>query len=374
MIKVSGPWITQRELDYVADAAANGWLEKATYYPERFERAFAEFIGMPYAVALPSCTAALHLSLLGLGIGPGDEVAVPEVTWIATAAPISYVGATPVFVDIDPVTWCMSPRSLAERITPRTKAVIPVDLYGGMVDMHGIREVTEPAGIRVIEDAAQAIGSVLHGQKAGSRGDIGVFSFHGSKTITTGEGGMLVTAHKDVYERVTFLNNQGRRDRSLYNYEIGHKYKMSAMQAAMGLAQLERLDEIVARKRLIFEWYREELGNVPELALNAEPLGMRSSYWMVTIVDHRGLPMNKDALVEEMKKLGIETRPIHYPLSSMPAFSRYTGAGGGRSLSPEAYRISENGINLPSGLQLTRDDVAYVSSVVRKLLGVEHAG
>ncbi|MBE9572603.1 MAG: DegT/DnrJ/EryC1/StrS family aminotransferase, partial [Proteobacteria bacterium] len=233
-IPVSGPWITQKEIDYVADAAANAWYENANMYHERFEKAFAEYLGVKYAVTLPSCTSALHLSLLALGMGPSDEVIVPDVTWIASAAPIIYVGATPVFADMDEKTWCMSVESFEECITPKTKAIIPVDLYGGVPDWDRILEIASRHNIAVIEDAAEAIGSEYKGKKAGVFGDTGTFSFHGSKTMTTGEGGMLVTDNRDIFERVLFLRDHGRKpgDVMFFNAEVGYKYKMSSMQAA----------------------------------------------------------------------------------------------------------------------------------------------
>ena len=180
-ISISGPWITDKEVEYVADAARNAWYENANMYHEKFEKAFAKYLGVKYAIALPSCTSAIHLSLLALGIGPGDEVIVPDVTWIATAAPISYVGATPVFADIDPKTWCLSAKSFQECISARTKAVIPVDLYGSVPDWDSILSIADKHKIFVIEDAAEAIGSEYKGKKAGSFGDTGCFSFHGSK-------------------------------------------------------------------------------------------------------------------------------------------------------------------------------------------------
>src|SRR5262245_17656235 len=269
-IPIAGPWITDKEVAYVADAARNAWYAGANQFHERFERAFAEYIGVDHAIALPSCTSAIHLALLGLRVGPGDEVILPDCTWIASAAPVTYVGATPVFADIEPDPWCLSARSFEERITPRTRAVIPVDLYGGTPDFDAIDAVARKHRIAVIEDAAEAIGSERGARKAGSFGDAGVFSFHGSKTLTTGEGGMLVTRREDVWRRALFLRDHGRApgDRMFWNTEVGHKYKMSAMQAALGLAQLERIDELLAKKRQIFAWYEGALAGVDLVTLN----------------------------------------------------------------------------------------------------------
>lgn len=285
-IPVSGPSITQKEIDYVTDAVTNAWYGSANIYHDRFEKLFTDYLGTKYAIALPSCTSAIHLSLLALNIGEGDEVIVPDVTWIASAAPISYVGATPVFADIDPQTWCISAESLESYITPKTKAIIPVNLYGGMPDMDKLLAIAKKYNLAVIEDAAESIGSEYHGRKSGSFGDTGVFSFHGSKTLTTGEGGMLVTDREDIYQRVLFLRDHGRKpgDKLFYNTEIGYKYKMSSMQAALGLAQLERIEELINHKRQIFSWYQAELGSVYGLTLNDEPANTKNTYWMVTAI------------------------------------------------------------------------------------------
>ena len=237
-IPVAGPWITDREIAYVADAAAHDWYEHAGRYPQRFERAFAEYVGVRYAVSVPHCTAAIHLSLVAFGVGPGDEVIVPDVTWIASAAPIKYVGAKPVFADIDPITWCLSAAAFERNITPRTKAVIPVALYGNMPDMDEVRAIARQHKLVVIEDAAEAFGSMYRGHRAGSMGDTGVFSFHGSKTLTTGEGGMLVTDREDICRRVLSLRDHGRPpgDTGFLNEDVAFKYRMSSLQAALGSA------------------------------------------------------------------------------------------------------------------------------------------
>jgi len=207
---VAGPSITEREIRYVTDAVINGWYENCNLYIDRFERGFADYVGTRYAVSLPSCTSAIHLSLAALGIGPGDEVIVPDATWIASAAPIGYVGAKPVFADIDAATWCLDAKSFEAAVTPRSKAVIVVDLYGNMPDWTALRDVATRHGIAIIEDAAEAVGATYDGRKAGSFGVTGTFSFHGSKTVTTGEGGMLVTDDKAIYDRVMVLRDHGR--------------------------------------------------------------------------------------------------------------------------------------------------------------------
>lgn len=369
-IAIAGPWITEKEIAYVTDAVTNAWYDKANMYHERFEKAFADYIGVKYAVSLPSCTSAIHLSLLALGIGPDDEVIVPDITWIASSAPISYVRATPVFADVEPDTWCLCPRSFEKNITSKTKAVIPVDIYGSMPNLKEIRDIAKKHGIAVIEDAAEAIGSEYLGGKAGSFGDTGVFSFHGSKTITTSEGGMLVTNQEEIHKRVLFLRDHGRLpgDTSFRNVEVAYKYKMSSMQAALGLAQLERIEEIVDRKREIFSWYQKELEGVEGVSLNYEGPRVKNSYWMVTIIVDESFNVKKDQLIQWMKEKGINTRPFFHPLSSIPAYKNCKQAENASQRNKTSYKISPYGVNLPSGMNVTPEIVNYVCDVLKQLL------
>ncbi len=369
-IPVAGPWITQKEIDAVADAAAHAWYENANVYHERFERAFSNYIGTTYSMALPSCTSAIHLSLLSIGIGKGDEVIVPDLTWIATAAPISYVGATPVFADCDEKTWCITPDAFQDCITSKTKAVIPVDLYGNMPEMDAIHDIAQDHDIAIIEDAAEAIGSEYHGKCSGNFGDTGVFSFHGSKTMTTGEGGMLVTNRKDLYDQCLILRDHGRvpGEKMFWNAEIGYKYKMSSMQAALGLAQLERIDDLVERKRQIFSWYRKYLQSVRGISLNCEPLKTKNSYWMVTAIFDPGFGLKKEDLIRKMKEKGIDLRPFFYPLSSQPAYETLSSSHEAKAKNKIAYRISPYGVNLPCGLNIDESTVIHVCNEIETLL------
>jgi perosamine synthetase len=369
-IPVAGPSITEKEIAYVTDAVTRCWYQDANLYHERFQKAFAEYLGVKHALAVPSCTAALHLALAALGIGPGDEVIVPEITWIASAAPVVYLGATPVFADVDERTWCLSADSLSRCLTPKTKAVVTVDLYGGVPDYERLRKICGEVGVPIIEDAAQAIGSEFGGRRAGSLGDIGAFSFHGSKTLTTGEGGMFVTNNDDIRRRAKQLQDHGQNpDLDLYlNEEVGFKYKMSAMQAALGVAQLERIDELVSMKRRIFEWYSQALAGIDGLRLNEEPPGTRNSYWMVTATLDERFDLPKTRLMKLLHQDGIDSRPVFYPLSSLPAFQAWGGAVRWKQQNPTAYRLSAQAINLPSALNLTRDEVTRVSAALRKHL------
>ena len=348
----------------------NAWHSNANIYHERFEKNFATYLGMKHAITLPSCTSAIHLSLLTLGIGRGDEVIVPDATWIASAAPITYVGATPVFADIDEKTWCLSAASFEECITPRTKAVIPVDLYGNMPHMDAILEVAQRHNIAVIEDAAEAVGAEYKDKKAGSFGETGVFSFHGSKTLTTGEGGMLVTDRDDIHDRALFLRDHGRRpgDTAFWNQEVGYKYKMSSMQAALGLAQLERIDELMNIKREIFHWYTEELSDIGGLTLNPQPPTTKNAFWMITALLDPGRGIKKGYLQCQLTERNIDSRPFFSPLSSIPAYQHLKQANEARQRNYVSYRICPYGINLPSALNLDHERVKYVCTVLKEII------
>jgi len=369
-IPVAGPWITEHEVALVTDAARTAWFENAGTVIGEFERTFAAYGERKHAISLPSCTSGLHLSLVALGVGPGDEVLVPECTWIATAAPINYVGATPVFVDVDPVTWCIDVARAAEVITERTKAMIPVDLYGSMPAMDDLIALCDSHGIAVVEDSAEAIGSRYHDRPAGSFGATSNFSFHGSNTLTTGEGGMVVTDDDDLYARMMFLRDHGRRpgDVSFFNDEVAFKYKMSALQAAMGLGQLQRVEELVGKKRQLFAWYQERLGTLDGVQLNAEPSGTRNAYWMSTIVLDESLGITERELAVRLAERGISTRPFFHPLSALGAYAHLPGFVDAARRNPVAYRLGMSGINLPSALSLEEDDVAYTCDAVLEIL------
>ena len=367
-IPIAGPSITQTEIELVTKAISDGWYENANHYIKLFEKKFSEYIGKKYALALPSCTSAIHLALSSLGIKEGDEVIVPDITWVGSSAPISYVNATPVFADIDKDTWCISPESIEKNITSKTKAIITVDLYGGMPDMDKIEEIAKEHNLFIIEDAAEAIGSEYKKRKAGTFGDCSVFSFHGSKTLTTGEGGILLTDNKSIYERVKVLMDHGRAldaEKMFWVSEVAYKYKMTNMQAALGLAQLERVDELINKKREIFSWYKEEFNNFENIVLNYENENIKNSYWMTTLVWSSSFAITKEELISKLSKYNIDSRPFFYPLSSIPAYKNEKDY---QVINPISYEISPYSINLPSALSLTREEVKYVSEVVRSIL------
>jgi perosamine synthetase len=367
-IPIAGPSITQKEIDYVTEAVKSAWYDGANVFHERFEKAFAAHCGRKYAISLPSCTSGLHLALAALGIGPGDEVIVPDVTWIASVAPVRYVRATAVFADIDSETWCLSPDAFAAAITPRTKAAIVVDLYGAMPDWDRFSEIASRSGIALIEDAAEAVGSRWRNRPAGSFGKMSAFSFHGSKTLTTGEGGMLLLDDDRLKTRIMQLRDHGRipGDTMFFNEEVGWKYKMSSMQAALGLAQLERLDELVGKKRQIFSWYRQELADWNHGYLNPDVPDLFNSYWMTTVLLDRALGIKKETLVPLLRQKGVDVRPFFYPLSTIPAFRDTPEAKIARERNRNAYSISPYAINLPSALALDESTVEHVCMILRQ--------
>jgi perosamine synthetase len=369
-IPIAGPSIGPKEIAYVTEAVETGWYERANEFPARFEKAFAAFVGTRFAIALPSCTSAIHLALSARGVGANDEVIVPDLTWIASAAPISYVDAAPIFADIDPATWCLTAETIDRRLSPRTKAIIAVDLYGSMPPLDEIRALADKRGLFLIEDAAESLGSTLNGRPAGSFGHVGVFSFHGSKTLTTGEGGMLVTDDEALHQRALFLRDHGRApgDKMFWNSEVAFKYRMGALQAALGLAQLERVAELVAKKREIFGWYREELGDHDGITLNAEPSGVVNSYWMSTVILPSRPGNEKENVIRRLGERGIDSRPFFYPLSTLPAYRELPAAAVALRDHTRSHELSRYGLNLPCALRLERGDVAAVSAALRETL------
>lgn len=358
-IHYTKPSITERETAYAADAAANGWGERCYDYIYRFERLFREHLGSRYAIATSSGTGALHMGMAGLGIGPGDEIILGDINWIASAAPVVHLGATPVLVDVLPDSWCLDPAAVEAAITPRTKAILAVHLYGNLCDMNALTDIARRHDIHLIEDAAEAIGSSWHGRRAGSMGTFGAFSFHGTKTITTGEGGIFVTDDESLYERVLTLSNHGRaRDekRQFWAERIGFKYKMSNLQAAVGCAQIERIDDLVAAKRRVFEQYHEILRALP-LSMNPEPTGTCNGYWMPTIVIDNGVPFNREALLAAFKADNIDGRVFFWPLSTLPSFDA-------RPENIVSHSLSRRALNLPSYHDLSNEDIARVARVV----------
>lgn len=362
-IHYTKPSITELEVEYATDAARNGWGEQCYAYIERFETLFRQHLGVDYAIATSSCTGALHMGLAALGVGPGDEVILADTNWIASAAPITYLGATPIFVDIIEDSWCLDPEVVEAAITPSTKAIIAVHLYGNLCAMNELLAIGERHGLPVIEDAAEAIGSEYHGRRAGSMGAFGTFSFHGTKTMTTGEGGMFVTNDPELYEKVLTLSNHGRRrgqKKQFWPDEVGFKYKLSNVQAAIGCAQVERIDELIEAKRKVFLEYQKRLTGLP-LSMNPESADNKNGYWMPTIVVDQGIEFDRDALLEAFRGNGIDARVFFWPLSSLPMFENCLE-------NTKSYDICERAVNLPSYHDLSVAEIERVVALIEEHL------
>lgn len=364
-IPINKPSITQLEIEYVNDAIKNGWGEKCYDYIHKFENAFANYQNTRYALATSSCTGAIHLALLALGVKPGDEVIIPEITWIATAEPILYIGAKPVFVDVKEDTWCIDPVKIREAITPKTKAIIPVHVYGNLCDMDAIMSIASEYELKVIEDAAEGLGSEIGGRKAGSIAHVGVFSFHGTKTMTTGEGGMLVTNDEYVYERAKILNDHGRNpndpeNKMFWMRNYGYKYKISNLQAALGCAQIERIEELVSKKREIFSWYYELLADVACM-LNPEYEGCKNSYWLPTVILDSSIQFDRDDFFKLCRENNIDSRPFFFPLSSLPMFETNTK-------NIVSFSIYHRAINLPSFHDMEREDAVFIVKLLKEFI------
>ncbi len=358
------PSITTLEQEYVMDAVANGWGDHCYDYIYRFESSFKSYIGSKHAMATSSATGALQLGLAALGIGPGDEVILADTNWVACVAPIIHLGATPVLVDILSDTWCLDPAKVEEAITPRTKAIIAVHLYGNLCNMAQLEKIASANNLYLIEDAAEALGSRWGNIHAGTRGTFGIYSFHGTKTATSGEGGMLVTNDCALYEKVLTLNNHGRTStetRQFWPSTIGYKFKISNIQAALGCAQIERIEELVNKRRKNFYAYQKTLIKTPDAQMNPEPEGTFNSFWMPTLILPRNLPHgSRDNLLELFRKNNIDARTFFYPLSAMPALNICKSLN-----TPIAHSVSKQGINLPSYYDLNEQDINRVLDLVK---------
>lgn len=374
-ILVAGPSVDEKDALYVANAAMTMNGPSAYVWQARFERIVADYVGRDFAVATPNCTMALTLALAALGVGPGDEVIVPDVTWIGSVAPIVHLGATPVLVDILHDTWCIDVEAVRRAVGPRTKGIVGVDLYGGLCDWIILEGLARDLGLFLVEDAAEAIGSSLtdgrgHTFRAGRFGDASVFSFHGTKTVSTGEGGTVLTDDRALYDRLCVLRDHGRPpgDRRYEFTEFAYKARMNAVTAALGVAQMERVDELVAKKRQIFGWYADRLTGLGQM--NIEPRATINSYWMSTIIPDG--PTDKFAIMDAMSERNIDVRPFFSRLSDLPVFrdrpesTRFVSRGGEWPVTwSEPWR---QGVNLPSGHSLTEADVDLVCAALREVI------
>ena len=362
LILTAGPSIGSLERAFGLSAISSGWNSRHSDFLNSFEKSFADYVGAKYAMATSSCTGALHLSLLALGVVPGDEVIVPEVTWVATASAVRYVGATPVFADIDPDTWTMTRETVSKVLTPKTRAIMPVHLYGFGAQMNDLMALARERDLAVVEDAAPAIGTLIDGKAAGTFGDFGCYSFQGAKMLVTGEGGMLVTDNEELFMKARKIQDHGRRVGTFWIEELGYKYKMSNTTAAIGLGQLIRGENQIFRKQRIRSWYEEDLAGVNQLSFQEEAKNTRSIHWMNSIKLSSQLSISRDEFIKELKSHGVDSRPV------FPAISQYPFWPKKFEPKENALLVGDSSINLPSGVLLTRDSIAKIGSVIRKVI------
>jgi perosamine synthetase len=353
-IPVADALVGDKELAYVTECVKSGWISSLGKYVRDFESQFAAYCDVKYGIATFNGTVALHLLATTLNLGPGDEVIMPSLTYVATANAIRYTGATPVFVDSERQTWNINPNQVEAAITPATKAIIAVHLYGHPADMEPLRTLADRYGLWLLEDAAEAHGACYQGQRVGGLSDAAIFSFYGNKIITTGEGGIIVTNNQAWAERAFFLENQGRTaDNPYWHPEIAYNYRMTNIQAAIGLAQLERIDELLAIRARNAAHYSRRLAQLPGLTLPPCQPWATNVYWMYSVLVEAEFNLSRDELRTRLRRAGIDTRPFFYPVHTLPMYNT------GQTL-PVAEELSQRGLNLPSGATLTPAQIDYV--------------
>jgi len=360
-IPISKPTIGPRERELVLAALDSGWVSSIGAYIDQFEAEFARYCGTRYALAVSNGTTGLHLALETLGLKPGDEVIVPDLTFVATANAVAYTGATPVLADVDPDHLCLDPAAVRALITPRTKVIMPVHLYGHPADMDALNEIANAHGIAVIEDAAEAHGAEYKGRRVGGLGKCGVFSFYGNKVITTGEGGMITTDDEAFWQRAKRLRDHAMSPTRRYFHEDrGFNYRITNLQAALGVAQLERIDEFLNRRAEIMDWYRQVIPVSDGIRLNRVRNWAKSAYWMVCLEVDAFDVARREEFMQLLKARGIDSRPYFCAMSTMPMYEQATP--------PVAGRKADTGLNLPSYFEMTKADVQRIGSEVNGIL------
>ncbi|MCX6044945.1 MAG: DegT/DnrJ/EryC1/StrS family aminotransferase [Chloroflexi bacterium] len=360
-IPIYEPSLGEREEALVVEAVRSGWISSQGKYINQFEQEFAEFCGVREGVAVCNGTIALHLALHALGIGAGDEVIVPTLTFVASANAVHYTGATPVFADVDPVTWNMDPASVERLITPRTRAIMPVHVYGHPAAMPELNALAQAHSLLIVEDSAEAHGAAIGTQRTGAFGQIAAFSFMANKIITTGEGGMLTTDDAALAARCRMLRDHAMPpERRYWHPEVGFNYRMTNLQAAVGVAQMARIDEFIERKRQIAQQYTTALTNLAGVTLPVELPGYTNVYWMYSVLIGQDYGLTRDELIPALRERGIDSRPFFHPLDTLPPYYSATPQ-------PVALRLSQQGLNLPSAPSLTDEQVAYICDVLWEL-------
>jgi perosamine synthetase len=365
-IPVMTPQLNGNELKYVTECLTTGWISSQGAYVKRFEKEFAEVCGAEFGVAVSNGTVAIHLALDALGIGAGDEVIVPDLTFAASINAVIYTGATPVIADVDPYTWTLSPESVEKLITPKTKAIMPVHLYGHPCHMDELMAIAAKHKLFVVEDCAEALGTLYKGKHVGTFGDAATFSFFGNKTITTGEGGMVLFRTEVAQQKALVLRDHGMSKQKRYWHDfVGYNYRMTNIQAAIGVAQLERLKEFVDLKRKMASVYNEGLKAHNFITLPPEAEWAYNGYWLYTcIIDSKG-GVSRDELIEKLMKNGVETRPVFYPLHEMPPYQQYVRPGQNFTHSDH---ISRNGISLPSSVNITAEEQSAILTAIQAII------
>ncbi|NJD58370.1 MAG: aminotransferase DegT [Anaerolineales bacterium] len=376
MIPVNEPLVGEKEIEYVLDCLRTGWISSSGKYLESFEQAWAEYCGMHYGIAVSNGTTALQVAVACLDLQPDDEVILPTFTIISCAQAVTYNGGIPVLVDSEPRTWCMDVSQIEARITPRTRAIMPVHIYGHPVDMDPLLTLAKKHGLVVIEDAAEAHGAEYQSgrnssnptwQRCGGLGDISVFSFYANKLVTTGEGGMVLTNDAALADKARSLRNLCfKRERRFYHTELGYNFRLTNLQAAIGLAQIERMPETIAKKRWIGENYTQRLRHISALQLPIEESWARQVYWMYGLVINEATGLDATKCARLLQQKGIETRPFFLGMHEQPIYQQM-GLFGGEKY-PVAERIARQGVYLPSGLTLTDEQLDKVCQVVEEIL------
>nr|WP_315023642.1 DegT/DnrJ/EryC1/StrS family aminotransferase [uncultured Aminipila sp.] len=363
-ISIANPIFNGNEKKYLNECIDTGWISANGQFIHAFEEKFAKFCGTKYALACSNGTVTLHLILSALGIGPGDEVIMPTLTYIATANAVAYCGATPVFVDSEEDTWNINPKKIEEKITPNTKAIIPVHLYGLCANMSEIMKIANNYNIIVIEDAAEAHGAKWDENRSGSMGHVGSFSFFGNKIITSGEGGMIVTNDGALYKKMQCLRSQGVDPSKRYWHTVvGYNYRMTNMQAAVGLAQLENIEWHLEQRQRVAKLYKKHFEKLADLVIaQSVPENSKHVYWMNSIVFSDKVTKSRDEIMEEMERKNIEMRPLFYPMHIMPPYYDNTFSF------PIAEKLSSRGINLPSHALLNEENIQYIVSCLEEII------
>ncbi len=360
-IPIYEPTLGAQEEAYLLDTIRSGWISSNGRYIKEFERLFADFCGVAHGISVSNGTTALHLILHALGIGPGDEVIVPALTFVASANTVHYTGATPIFADVDPETWTIDPAAVAALITPRTKAIMPVHIYGHPADMMALQQLADAHNLFLVEDAAEAHGAQIGNRRTGSLSTAAAFSFFANKIITTGEGGMITTDDAALAARCRMLRDHAMPpERRYWHDEVGFNYRMTNLQAAIGVAQMARIDEFIARKRAIAQRYHAGLADIPGLTLPVERDGYTNVYWMYSILVDAPFALTRDGLLSALRAHNIDSRPFFHPLDTLPPYHSQTPC-------PTALRLSRQGLNLPSSPSLTDEQVDLICATIRKL-------